>query len=444
MSWLLPLLLTTLPPHEARCGVELPLGFPRLISTDTGQRSPVRVQFDNGLRVVCVENSATQTVALSVFVTTGARAEVASNAGIRSFVARALVDCSASGQPALVEEMDEVGAEVYVGAGLDFTEITLLAAAADVDRAAELLGDILFSAQFDPESIGQLRRQSATNLARSDELPESAAEHAAAARLYPNHPFGWPPEGLAASISGITAEQVERFYRGSYLANNMVVVAAGGVPAERSLEALTAVFRTTLPGKRLPETSSDPHPPRAGRDQLQRAGTSAVVYVGCRAPGVSDPTYAPATVALAMLGSGLHSRLYHKLRREDPIAYTVDVGAITARTGARAGLLVSCPPGLAAEAERRLVREVRRMATEPAAPEEIRRATEYICTTYALNHQRSADLAHQLGALEVTADEGYALDSALPGLVRAATPEAVLSAAQSMFSGTVTICVLPS
>lgn len=425
------------------CGVGLAFGLPGLISTDTGQRPPVRVQFENGLRVVCVENSATQTVALSAFVTTSARAEVTSNAGIRNFVAQALVGAGA-GQPAIVEEMDEIGAEAYVGAGLDFTEVTLLAAAEDTDRAAKLLRDILFEARFNPEGIGQLRRQWAANLARADELPESAAERAAAARLYPNHPFGWPPEGLAASISGITAEQVERFYKGSYLANNMVVVVAGGVPVERSLEAVTGVFRPALPGKRLSEASGDPHAPKAGRSELQRAGTSAVVYVGARAPGVSDPGYAPATVALAILGSGLNSRLYHVLRRSDPIAYTVEGGAMTARAGARAGLLVSCPPGLAREAELRVTREVRRMATEPVSPEEIRRATEYICTTYALNHQRSADLAHQLGALEVTADQGYALDSALPALVRQATPEAVMEAAQAMFTRTVTICVLPS
>lgn len=404
----------------------------------------MQAQFDNGLRVVCVENPATQTVALSAFVASSAGAETASNAGIRGFVARALVDCSASAQPAIVQRMDEIGAEVYVGAALDFTEITLLALASDLGPAAELLRDILFSAHFDPESIGQLRRQLATNIARADELPESAAERAAAARLYPNHPFGWPPDGLAASISGITVDQVERFHRGSYLANNLVVVVAGGVPAERALEALTDAFRATLPGKRLPETASAPQDARAGRDELRRSGTSGVVYVGARAPGISDPAYAPATVALALLGSGLHSRLYHTLRRTDPIAYSVNVGAITARTGARAGLLVSCPPGLVAEVERRMMREVRRTATELASSEEIQRATEYICTTYALNHQRSADLAHQLGALEVTAEEGYALDSALPGLVRRATPEAVMSAAQSMFSRTVTICVLPS
>jgi predicted Zn-dependent peptidase len=443
VSWLLPLLLIALP-SQGRCGLESPLLLPGLSGPAAGRGLPTRTQFDNGLRVVCAENPATQTIALSAFITTSALAEVASTAGMRGFVARALVDCSANDQPAISAALHELGAEAYVGAGIDFTEITLLAAAEDVESGAALLRQILLDGEFKPDSINRLRRELAANLARADELPETAAENAAAARLYPNHPFGWPPDGLAASVSGITIEHVRRFYEGSYLPNNMVIVAAGGVPAERALEAIAAVFRSALPGNCLPETQTQPLPVRTGPDELERPGGSAVVYIGARAPGVSDPGYAPTTVALSIMGSGLHSRLYQSLRREKAIAYTIDARAMTARMGARAGLLVSCPPGMLAEAERRMLREMRRVATEPPSPEEIRRATEYICTSYALNHQRSADLAHQLGAFEVTADRGYALDAALPGLVRETTPEAVMEAARGMFSRTVTIRVLPS
>jgi zinc protease len=438
------LVLLLAPPPQSCCSLESPLMLPAFSARAAGRSSPIRDQLDNGLRVVCAQNPATQTIALSAFITTSALAEVASTAGIRGFVARALVDCSVNDQPAISAEMHELGAEAYVGAGLDFTEITLLAAAEDVERAAALLREILFKAEFQPDSVNRLRRELAANLARADELPETAAENAAAARLYPNHPFGWPPDGLAASVSGMTAEHVRRFYEGSYLANNMVIVAAGGVPAERSCQALTTVFRSALPGKRLPETQDEPLPPWTGRDELERTGASAVVYIGARAPGVSDPCYASATVALSIMGSGLHSRLYQSLRRETTVAYTIDAAAMTARRGARAAVLVSCPPGMVVEAEGRMLREVRRVATEPPSPEEIRRATEYICTSYALNHQRSADLAHQLGAFEVTADRGYALDAALPGLVRQTTPEAVMEAARGMFSRIVTIRVLPS
>jgi predicted Zn-dependent peptidase len=150
------------------------------------------------------------------------------------------------------------------------------------------------------------------------------------------------------------------------------------------------------------------------------------------------------TIALTVLGSGLGSRLYQALRREASLAYTVAAGAVTARAGARAGLLVSCAPESVAGVEARLLREANRLAQEPVSTEEIQRAKEYTCTSYALNHQRNADLAHALGAFEVAADQGFELDRALPGLIREATPEDVRAAARSMFAATAAVRVTPS
>jgi zinc protease len=405
---------------------------------------PVRTVLDNGLRALCVENPSTQTVALSLFITTTARAESLPQAGIRYFVARALTDCNATDQPAIARGLDDLGAETLAGAGVDFTEITLLAMAEDVGPAAKLLRAIAFQPHFEPTSLGRLRTDLAVGLARGGELPEMTAERTAAARLYPNHPFGWPVEGLATSVAGLTVEDVKRVYSGSYLANNMIVVAAGGLKPEASLAAVREAFGSILPGSRLVESSIDPPPAHPSQDTLRRPGSAAVVYLGARAPGVSDPRYAPATIVLAMLGSGLGSRLYQVLRREASLAYTVRATAITARAGARAGLLVSCPPERVAEVEARMLREVERVTREAPTTEEIQRAKEYICTSYALGHQRNADLAHALGAFEVAADQGYQLDRDLPRLVRQATPEDIVAAARSMFETTALVRVAPS
>ncbi len=438
--WSLAALAVILP---SRLNAELvtPLG---LYVARVGSGEPTRTVLENGLRAVCVENPATQTVALSAFITTSARAETFPQAGIRHFVARALVDCSAMDDPALAGALEALGAEAYVGVGLDFTEITILAMADDVAPAARLLRDIIFRPRFEAASIGRLRRESVAQLSHADELPELAAEKAAAARLFPGHPYGWPVDGLVASVAGFTPAEVRRVYAGSYVANNMVIVAAGGLKPATALAAVREAFAATLPGSRLPETTDQPPPVRSSRETLQRPGTAAVVYVGARAPGVSDPHYAAAMVAIAVLGSGLGSRLYQALRREGSLAYTATAGAVAARSGARAGLLVSCPPERVGEAEVRLMKEVDRLTREPPTTEEIQRAREYICTSYALGHQRNADLAYALGAFEVAAEQGFQLDRELPQLVRKVTPEEVSAAARAMFLATAVVRVTPS
>ncbi len=405
--------------------------------------TPVSATLDNGLQILCVENPTTHTVALSAFIKTSARAEATSTAGIRQFVAEAVVDCGAYEDPEISDRINDLGAQVYVSAAIDFTEISVLAAAEDIVPAAELLSEILFATELSAGCIVRQRNETSITLRQGGDLPEIAAERKAAALLYPNHPLGWPVEGLSASVSGFTIEDIERFHKGSYLSNNVLVSVAGGVPARAALAAVESAFDLALPGKALPEVTREPLPAIAGRTVIHRGGQVGVIHVAARAPGPSDPTYAAASVALGVLGSGLGSRMYDSLRREEPIAYTVAAESVAAREGSRAALIVSCPPELVREAESRLMRDVHSLTRELASPEEIQRAKEYICTSYALSHQRSAELAHQLGAFQVAADEGYELDWELPRRVRQTTAEQVRDAAQAMFANPVIVRVMP-
>ena len=443
MTGLLSLLSTVLLSQPAS-GSPAPLPLLSLAAQAGPLDGALRTTLDNGLRILCVETPGTGTVAIAALANTSARAESAPLAGIRYFAARALVECSLADRPALTDRLQDLGADAFAGATLDLSQVTVHAAAEDVGPAAQLLRDIVFEAQFEESSIARLRRQFATGLAASGQLPEVAADLAAAARLYPNHPFGWSVEGSATTVPTFTSEQVQRVHAGSFVPNNMVVVAAGGVPAAQSLEAIRAAFGGLLPGARLPEAADSPHAPLAGVEQLVRPSGTAVVHLGARAPGLADPAYPSAAVALAILGAGMGSRLYDALRREDGVAYTFAAEAVAAREGARASVVAACPPERVDDVEGRMLLAMRNLMTDLASPEEILRAKEYILTSYALTHQRSADLAHQLGALEIASGRGLELDRELPRLVRQTTAEQVREAARAMFEARVRVRVLPS
>lgn len=444
MFWLTALLLSSTSVADPPPGRAVPLPFLRADVCASAAAPSARGTLSNGLQALSVASQGAGTVAVSAFVSTSARAEAPGQAGLRYFVARALVECSAADQPLLADRIQELGADVISGATLDLTQITVAAAAEDVGPAAELLRDILFRPQFSGASLGRLRGQLLTELAASGRLPDIAAERAAADRLYPGHPFGRPVEGLAATVSAFGVEQVESLYAGSCIPNNVRIVVVGGVDPQVSLEAVRAAFGALLPGTRLPEAAEAPRPSRGGSEDLTRPVGTGFVHIGARAPGLCDPAYPATTVALAVLGSGMGSRLYAALRQSDGIAYSFSAEARAAREGARTGVLAACPPDQLDEAETRLLMALRRMATETVSAEEILRAKEYIVTGHAMMHQRSVDLAHQLGALEVASGRGLELDRELPQLVRDVTPEQVRDAARAMFETRVRVRVLPS
>lgn len=403
-----------------------------------------RSTFDNGLRVLSIYREYPGTVTVAAFIGTSARAETRMVAGIRYFTARALVECSAAEQPEIVDRIQRLGANVFSGATLDASYVTVTAAAEDVGEATRLLGRILFEVRFSEAAVSRLRLQVSAALRSSGELPEIAAEREAAAQLYPNHPFGWPVEGLPEAVNSFTPEHIRTLHTRSYVPNNMAIVVAGGVSTDQAIDAVREVFGNRLPGSRLPESHEAPPAPRTEVREVFCPSRTALVHIGARAPGLTDPAYPSATVALAALGSGMSSRLYAALRLENSIAYTFAAEAHAAREGARAGVLATCPPDRLKETEGRMLLALEKMGTEVPSSEEIMRAAEYVATSYAIAHQRSVELAHQVGALEMAGGRGLELDRMLPRLLREVTPEQVRDIARQLFATKVRVRVLPS
>ena len=139
----------------------------------------------------------------------------------------------------------------------------------------------------------------------------------------------------------------------------------------------------------------------------------------------------------------IRDRLYSALRLNEGLAYTFAAEARAAREGARASILAACPPGRLEQTEGRMLLAIQKIAAETPSVQEILRAREYVATSYAISHQRSIELAHQVGALEMATGRGVELASELPRLVRGVTPEQVQAAVRDMFATTVRVRVLP-
>ncbi|MGQ9733115.1 MAG: M16 family metallopeptidase, partial [Candidatus Zipacnadales bacterium] len=403
-----------------------------------------RQTLGNGLEVLCAENPTTHTVAIVAFIKTSARAETSATVGLRNFVAQAVVECSATDQPAIVEQVQRLGLEIFSGASLDASQITVRAAVEDTEPAIKLLRQILFEPVFKEESIRRLRARAQIMLKRAEETPEIIADRACAARLYPNHPFGWPVEGFERTLADFTVERVRQAHQSAYVPNNVLIVITGGISPKTALDLASREFGGLLPGAPPLETTQEAGPPKEGLEQLSCPTVSAYVQIGTRAPGLADPSYPAAAVALAILGSGMGSWLYDVLRREEGTAYSFVAEPRTAREGARAVVIAACAPEHVPKAEGRILLAIRRLSMEAVSAEEIQRAKEYICTGHAIAHQRSVDFAHQLGALELASGRGVELDRKLPELIREVTAEQIRSVARQMFETRVRVRVMPA
>ncbi len=221
-------------------------------------------------------------------------------------------------------------------------------------------------------------------------------QHLATAFLM--HPYGVPVVGYMSDLETLRRRDVEDYYRRYYGAANAVVAIVGAIDPDE-VERLARRYLSEIPRGETP-------PPVLAREPEQR-GTRRIEVTWDAEPAVRMGWHVPSSVsddgpALAVLASlltgGRTSRLYRRLILEDRIA-----GGVFASLGpgSRFPQLLQIDatpraPHTAAEVERAVLDEIRRLAEEGPTEDELRRVRTQVAAGSIRRLRAQLGLAFQL------------------------------------------------
>jgi zinc protease len=264
----------------------------------------------------------------------------------------------------------------------DFTAYFENLAADRVTLALELESDrmqglILDASEFkmEREVVKEERRL------RSEDDPQGALVEALFAQAYVSHPYHWPVIGWFADLDAMTLEDLQRHYDTYYSPNNATLVIVGDIKAESLISTVTKLFEP-IPKGPTPTSMLAVEPEQRGerRFMLKREAQVPFVMMGYRVPNyTSDDSYA-LNILESILSNGKSSRLYQTLVYDQKSALAV--GAEYSLMQADPGLFyfyALVRPGEKVEViEENLLKEIRRLQTEPPTELELQRAKNQI------------------------------------------------------------------
>src|SRR4029077_15748045 len=104
----------------------------------------VQLTLSNGLEVVAIARSVAPIVSVGLMLRSGADSDPAGREGLASSTAE-MLDEGAGTRTALevAEELEQLGADLYVGAGRDGSQLTLQVPAKELSRALAIAADIV-------------------------------------------------------------------------------------------------------------------------------------------------------------------------------------------------------------------------------------------------------------------------------------------------------------
>ena len=276
----------------------------------------------NGLTVATERMPEIATATLGVWVGAGSRHEQAHEHGLSHLIEHmAFKGTARRSARRIAEDIENLGGDINAAASVEYTSYTARVLGENVDVALDVLGDILINSAFE---AGELAREKGVILqeyAAVEDTPDDLIYDAFMETAFAGQPLGRPILGTPDTIKSFDEATIRAFLQREYTPGKMVLAAAGDVDHARIVEAAGRCFGA-MPAAdvRQPE----PGLYSGGERRIARKLEQANIVLGL--PGLSfrDPGYYAVHLFAHMLGGGLTSRLWHEVRENRGLAYSVD------------------------------------------------------------------------------------------------------------------------
>ena len=322
---------------------------------------------------------------------------------------------------AFQKALDDIAADESAGSGFSLQVLS-----DHLDRGVDLLADNLLHPALPAKAFEVLRRQTASALVGELQSPRYLARRALHEGLYPK---GDPVlrQATPPIVSHLSLADVKGYYHQVFRPDMTTIVMVGDVTPERAKAIISKAFGAWSAAGPKPVTDLPPVPlnkPSAAAVPDQSRVQDEVTLAETLGLTRSHPDYYTLQVGEHILAGAFYAtRLYHDLREETGLVYTVDAMIHAGKTRSTLGVFYACDPKNVSRARTLIERDLRQMQTTPVTPEELRQAKTLLLRQILLNRASVGDIGGQLLALT---QEDLPLDEPL----RAARRYRTITAAQ--------------
>ncbi|GGN53377.1 putative zinc protease [Actinoplanes lobatus] len=397
-----------------------PATRPARVSTRTLQDGVKKTVLPSGLRIVTEAIPTTRSTALGIWVGIGSRDETPTLHGASHFLEHLLF----KGTPKrtaleISSQIEAVGGETNAFTTKEYTCYYARVLDADLPLAVDVLVDAVADSILDPADVETERGVILEEIAMHEDEPGDEVHDIFAEAIYGDHPLGRLISGTPDSISPMTRDQINRFYRRHYTAPEVVVAAAG------NLDHATVVrlVRKALAGTPLDTGPAEPAQPRAGDKRvrvrkarnlvLHRDTEQAHIVLGGPGVGRHDERRFALGVLNNVLGGGMSSRLFQEIREKRGLAYSVYSYAGHYADSGLVGVYAGCAPAKAREVLDLIRAELDRIAAHGITAEELVRGKGMAKGSYVLGLEDTGSRMSRLAKSELLHGDLMGVDEML-------------------------------
>jgi predicted Zn-dependent peptidase len=332
-----------------------------------------RTVLPNGITVLSQRLAERRTLSLGVWVKTGSRDEPREHLGVTHFLEHMMFKGTAARDArAIAASLESLGGHLDAFTSREQVCYTARVLSEHLPQAIEVLSDIICRSRFDTAEIEREKSVVREEILSYEDSPEEKAADLLAEQLWGDHALGRPILGTVETVTALERDVLVGQFREHYRADQLLVVAVGGLEHEALVAEAARHF--TPPTGEAPAPDGEPGPHRPSVRHEFRDLQQLYLSLGARGVPYGDPDRYALVVAETLLGGGMSSRLFQRIREEAGLAYSVCTSLDLLRDGGIFGIHLGVSPEKGREALELLRTELVRLLDEGPSADEVESA----------------------------------------------------------------------
>lgn len=355
------------------------------------------------MRMLLVPLKDQLTATVIVLVEAGSKYETKSQNGLSHFLEHmCFKGTTKRPNPMLISgELDGMGAEYNAFTMHEITGYHTKVAAKHLPQALDLIADIYVDPVFKTDEIEREKGVIIGEIdMRNDMLPRRAGE-LFMELLYGDQPAGWSIAGPKERIHAFKLDDFTSYRRSHYVAKATTVIVAGKFAPDAIAKMIEKKFSSVLDGKKAtkPRVRDKQDAPQV-RIQYKECDQTHIA-LGYRSLPLNHKSYQALNVMGAVLGGGMSSRLFQKIRNELGAGYYAHAGNDSYTDHGMFVAASGVEHAKTKEVIRAMREEFRRLRDELVPDEELTRVKEMLAGRMALGLEGSDEIGEFYGFQEV-------------------------------------------
>src|SRR5262245_4409630 len=282
-----------------------------------------------------------RSVTIGVWLTRGSRHETDERGGIAHFVEHMLFKGTATRTAEdIAQAIDSIGGQLDAFTAKEYASYYIKVLDEHVPLAVDLLSDIVLNPAFAAAELDREKKVILEEIKMVEDTPDDLVHELFTQHFWEGHPLGRPILGTPETVEALTAESLRAYFEGAYVAQNLVISAAGNLAHDSVRDLVTRAFEKLAASG---ETFHD-QPPRVVPQVIVRSKEleQSHVCLGTSSYPQNHQDRYVSYILNTVLGGSMSSRLFQNVREKRGLAYAVFSGLSAYRDAGNITIYAGC------------------------------------------------------------------------------------------------------